>query len=70
MGLFSRFFVSTASLGPNARGHHICVQKNSIFVRSPGRKINHAIRSERSARIAIFPRVSTPALTRTIIPKT
>jgi len=45
------------------------VQKNSVFIRAPGRKINHARCRARSARIAIFPRVSTLSLTRTIIPE-
>jgi hypothetical protein len=45
------------------------VRKNSIFIRAPGWKINHAARRQRSARIAIFLRVSTPPLTGTIIPR-
>jgi hypothetical protein len=36
MGLFSRFFDPVACLWLDARGYHIRVQKNSIFIRSAG----------------------------------
>jgi hypothetical protein len=46
------------------------VQKNSILIRFAARKINHARSMHRSARIAIFPDISTAPMTRTIIPQT
>ncbi|MDF0522733.1 hypothetical protein P0R31_36460 [Bradyrhizobium yuanmingense] len=70
MGLISRFMLRAKDGSTKSVELSHSRAENSILIRFVARKINHARGMQRSARIAIFPDVSTLPMTRTIIRQT